>query len=251
MSIFLFNADSAPRLMNLARVIGICTLFSATSVSALATTAAAVNSSNSASISAVGAFAGGSLEGWSERSFEGNTEYELVTDAQTNTQVLKGHTNKQASILYREQTIDLLETPVVNWSWKVDRTFADIDEKAKSGDDFPARLYVVAKTGFLPWETLAINYVWSSQLPVGDSWHNPFTDKAKMVVVESGSANVGTWMSHTRNVAQDFKTFFNTDIDEIDGFAVMVDGDNSQQEAVAWFGEIQFSPEPQSEVTVE
>ena len=227
-----------PRLVGL---ISFCAACNILPFSVNATTTEIVSSNTTLSSSPTEAFAGGSLDGWTERSFEGNTDYQLVTDAETNATVLQGHAKKQASILYREQSIDLLKTPVINWSWKVDRTFTDINEKAKNGDDFPARLYVVAQIGFLPWDTLAINYVWSSQLPVGDSWSNPFTDKARMVAVESGDANVGVWQTHSRNIAEDFKTLFNTDIEEIDGFAVMVDGDNSQQEAVAWFGEISFS----------
>lgn len=239
-------ADVIPQLSKLpglASLLSFCAMCIILPFSANATTTGMTSSINNLSGSVAGAFAGGSLEGWTERSFEGNTDYELVSDAETSTTVLKGHSRKQASILYREQNIDLGKTPIINWSWKVDRTFVDIDEKSKSGDDFPARLYVVAKVGFLPWETLAINYVWSSQQPVGDTWFNPFTEKAKMVAIESGVANVGLWTAHSRNIAEDFKTLFNRDIDEIDGFAVMVDGDNSQQEAVAWFGEISFSPE--------
>jgi len=187
-----------------------------------------------------GHFSNQSLEGWSERSFKGNTEYKLVDDGGVT--VLRGHAKAQASILYREQTINLQKSPIISWSWKVDRAFDDIDERSKSGDDFPARLYVVAKVGFLPWETLAINYVWASDSGPGESWDNPFTDKAKMVVVQSGPDNVGKWMLETRDVEADFREQFGTDIDEIDGYAVMVDGDNSNREATAWFGEIQFSP---------
>ncbi len=187
----------------------------------------------------VRAFAEKSLDGWTERSFDGNTHYELVEDEGVS--VLKGHTMQQASILYREQTVNLRKTPIINWSWKVDRTFMNIDEKAREGDDFPARLYVVAQTGFLPWETVAINYVWASELPIGEIWNNPFTDKAKMVAIQSGDNYVGTWTSHSRNVAQDFKTLFDRDVNEIKGYAVMVDGDNAKVEAVAWFGQIEFS----------
>jgi hypothetical protein len=186
----------------------------------------------------VGDFASESLSGWTERSFDGHTNYELVEEH--GTRVLKGHTVGQASILFREETIDLTSTPLIEWSWKVDRTFKDIDERSREGDDFPARLYVVAQTGFLPWETVAINYVWSSLIPIDASWLNPFTDKARMVVVQSGGMHVGDWIQQRRNVAEDFKTFFNMDITELSGYAVMVDGDNSGMEAVAWFGQIQF-----------
>jgi len=189
-----------------------------------------------------GAFASQSLEGWSERSFDGSTHYELVDD--DGVQVLKGHTMGAASILYREETIDLSQTPVIHWSWKVDRTYMNINEQSREGDDFPARLYVVAQTGFLPWETVAINYVWASESPIGQSWTNPYTDKAKMIAVQSGDSQVGQWSRHTRNVAEDFKRLFDQNIDELSGYAVMVDGDNAQMEAKAWFGEIRFSSKP-------
>jgi len=184
-------------------------------------------------------FAFPTLDGWQERSFEGNSQYELVEE--DGIRVLKGYSEKQASIFYREEKIDLRKTPVINWFWKVDRTFANIDEKAKSGDDFPARLYVVAKVGLLPWDTVAINYVWSSEIPVDEVWPNPFTGKAKMVSIQSGNTYVNQWTQHSRNVAEDFKTLFNRDIEKINGYAVMVDGDNSGQEATAWFGEISFT----------
>lgn len=187
-----------------------------------------------------GDFAAPSLADWSERSFDGNTHYELVDDAGTS--VLKGHTQGQASILYREKTVKLTDNPIISWSWKVDRTYTNIDEMSRDGDDFPARLYVVAQVGFLPWETLALNYVWASNVPVGDSWENPFTDKARMIAIQSGNAMVGDWVSQTRDVEADFKMQFGMDIDEIKGYAVMVDGDNSGKEATAWFGAISFAP---------
>ena len=185
-----------------------------------------------------GNFANDSLKGWKERSFAGNTDYELVEEQ--GKRVLKGHTNGMASILYTERSVNLRNTPLVEWSWKVDRTYEGIDERSREGDDFPARLYVVAKTGFLPWETLAINYVWSGDAPLGDSWANPFTSKARMVVVQTGDQHVGTWVTQQRNVAADFKTYFDTDITDLSGYAVMVDGDNANKEAIAWFGQIQF-----------
>lgn len=191
----------------------------------------------------IAAFSTGSLDGWKERSFAGNTDYRIVRKRGVN--VLKGHTQSQASILYREEKINLISTPIVNWSWKVDRTYSDIDEKSTQGDDFPARLYVVAKTGFLPWETLAINYVWASQAARGDAWRNPYTDKAVMIAIESGNDRVGEWTVHSRNVAQDFKDHFGIQIEELSGYAVMVDGDNAQREATGWFGKIAFTKLPE------
>ena len=187
------------------------------------------------------AFKDPTLRDWKERSFSGNTRYEIVDS--NGTRVLKGTTDSAASILYKEKEIDLTKTPQITWSWKIDSIYQDIDEQTKQGDDFPARLYVVAQTGFLPWQTLAINYVWSSNQDQGVSWSNPFTSKAKMIVVQSGETNAGQWVSQSRNIAADFKEQFGRDIDEISGYAVMVDGDNANKKGTAWFADISFEAE--------
>ncbi|MFK7890651.1 MAG: DUF3047 domain-containing protein [Granulosicoccus sp.] len=181
----------------------------------------------------------GTVEGWKERSFAGNTEYQLVE--LDGVDVLQGHTQGQASIFYKEQDINLEDTPVVNWSWKIERAFENIDERTREGDDFPARLYVVARVGLLPWNTLAINYLWASQNATGTQWASPYTEKAMMVAVQSGNDDAGEWTTHSRNVADDFQTLFGRKVEKIQGYAVMVDGDNTGNEATAWFGNIRFS----------
>jgi hypothetical protein len=178
------------------------------------------------------------LQDWKERSFSGNSQYEIVDI--DGTRVLRGSTNGAASILYKKKTINLKKTPTISWSWKIDGIYKDIEEQTRQGDDFPARLYVVSKTGRLPWQTLAINYVWSSNQDLGESWPNPFTKKAKMVVVQTGNLKAGQWVTQSRNIAADFKELFGRDVERIDGYAVMVDGDNAGKKGTAWFADINF-----------
>lgn len=109
---------------------------------------------------AVGAFSRGSLSGWQSRSFKGETVYEIVEDADLGSTVLSATTNGAASGRYRKMKIDLVKTPFLNWSWKVMNVYPGIDETAKSGDDFPARIYVVAERGLLA--------IRSSQLRLGE-----------------------------------------------------------------------------------
>ena len=175
------------------------------------------------------------LREWKERSFKGNTDY--VRDGTG----IRGETQGAASVLYREEAVDLSQTPILKWRWKISNTYGtEHDEKSKSGDDYPARLYVVFKTGFLPWQTLALNYVWSSNQPIGSSWKNAYTDKAMMIVVDSGDENAELWQRHERDVVEDFRTFYAVDVDELDGYAIMVDGDNTGKSATAWFDDIEF-----------
>jgi hypothetical protein len=57
--------------------------------------------------------------------------------------------------------------------------------------------------------------VWASEVAEGESWTNPYTNKAKMIAVQSGDAHVGSWTVQSRNVAEDFKTHFGMDIKEL------------------------------------
>lgn len=188
-------------------------------------------------------FAEPDLSAWKQMSFKGHSQYKLV-EFQSGIRALQGKTDGQASVLYRESPVDLASTPWLQWNWKVDNVYPEIDEQSKRGDDFPARLYVVARTGVLPWQTHAINYVWASRLPVGEAWKSPYTEKAVMIAVDSGQHELGNWVFRQRNVAADFKQYFDLEIDKLDGYAVMVDGDNTGLQATAWFGDIRFSAAP-------
>ena len=58
-----------------------------------------------------------------------------------------------ASGLFNEMRIDVHKTPLINWSWKVERGLHDKDERSKPGDDYPARIYVVFSGGIAFWKT--------------------------------------------------------------------------------------------------
>lgn len=189
----------------------------------------------------VGGFSASDVSGWTEKSFEGHTQYELVRDRELNKTVLRAHTQGAASGRFRKVTVDLSRTPVLRWSWKIEKPYSNIDEATKAGDDFPVRIYVVVERGFLGLSTRALNYVWAANKPVGTSWPNPFTSQAQMLAVNSGAADAGKWVSHKRNVRDDLKAAFGEDFTEIHVVAIMTDGDNSGQHARSWYGDISFS----------
>lgn len=189
----------------------------------------------------LGAFAEGDLQGWQEKSFSGHSKYELVE--RDGRQVLHASCAGGASVLYREQQIDLTRTPILEWSWRVDAVFAGTDERGKAGDDYPARVYVVVDGGLLPWRTLAVNYVWASTLPAGTEWPNAFTGNAAMLALRSGTDEAGAWHSERRNVRADFRRLHGKRVERIDGVAIMTDCDNTGGTAEAWFGDLRFVAE--------
>ncbi|MDE0048245.1 MAG: DUF3047 domain-containing protein [Rhodospirillales bacterium] len=178
---------------------------------------------------------------WEIEEFEGETHYRVVEiDGR---RVLEADSASTASSLYLEREIDLTETPILAWSWRVDETLAVDDERIKDGDDYAARVYVVASGEGWVDMPRAVNYVWANRSEVGDAWPNPFTSKVMMVAVDSGTGEAGTWRTHRRDVRADFRRLFGMEVDELVGVAVMTDSDNCGQSARAWYGEIAFHPE--------
>jgi hypothetical protein len=188
----------------------------------------------------VGHFSKGSTAGWEEKSFEGETDYSIVETSRA--RVLRARCDDSASGLFRDREIDLTETPVLNWSWRVDDTYGAIDETKKAGDDYPARIYVVVESGLFGTSKRAVNYVWSSNQKVGSRWSNAYADEVTMIAVDSGSPSKGVrWRSHSRNVRRDLERALGEDVDSIDAVAVMTDCDNTDESTTAYYGDISFS----------
>ena len=187
----------------------------------------------------IGDFADNGLKNWQEKSFQGYTDYELVIE--DGRQVVRAESDASASGLYREQTIDLTQTPVLEWRWKVADVLENVDETTQAGDDYAARVYVVFSGGLAFWRTRTVIYVWSSNQPEGSTWHNAFTDNARVIAVQSGKEKTGQWVTERRNVRADYKRLFGDDVEQADAIAIMTDTDNSAQRATAWYGNIRFT----------
>ena len=201
--------------------------------------------------------------GWKPLTFKKvpkHTVYTLVKDGDQ--VVVKAVSQAAASGLTKEVKIDPKEYPIVRWRWRVDHLLTKSDVRRKDGDDYPARLYVTfeydaAKVSFgrkvkykagraifgdIPIG--ALNYIWDTKAPAGDIVDNAYTDFAKMVVIRSGSAGLGTWVEQERNVYEDYKKAFDEEPPLINGVAIMSDTDNTGESAVAYFGDIIFKKAP-------
>ena len=184
-------------------------------------------------------FSQGDLSGWQKKAFAGETRYFLEnSDGRL---ALRADSSAAASGRYREISIDLNKTPILNWTWKVGGILTGNDEHTRKGDDYPARVYVVFSGGVVFWRTRAINYVWSNKQPIGSSWPNAFTDHAHMIAIESGSDRVGQWVTERRDVRADYRRAFDKEPGQADAVAIMTDTDNAGGAITAWYGDIWFT----------
>lgn len=199
-------------------------------------------------------------EGWEPLEFpdiERHSRYRLVND--NGEQVVEATTDNSASGLIARVSVEPGESLILRWRWKVSNVFEQGDARKKSGDDYPARIYVAFEfepdeAGFferarrkavevvfgeeLPGN--ALNYIWANRLPKGDAVANPFSDSTMMVAVNSGPHKTGEWVTVERDIVADYKTAFGRTPPRLVGVAIMSDSDNTGEAATAWYGDIQL-----------
>lgn len=200
---------------------------------------------------------------WEPFTFKGinrHTDYRLVEE--DGKVVVKATAHASASGLMRRISIDPREYPVVQWRWKAANVLEKADIHRREGDDYPARIYIAfeydpAKLSFserikygvakmLHGEHpphAVLNYLWASKAPVGLVAPNAYTDRAMMIVVQSGAENLNAWVEEERNILEDYRNAFKEEPPMISGVAIMTDTDNTGESASAYYGDILFRKE--------
>ena len=173
------------------------------------------------------------------RGADNKTDYSIGSNENGN--YLKAVAENAGSGLGKEIKIDLNKTPFINITWKIEQDLSGINEKTKKGHDFAARVFAVKKTGATPLSNRAINYVFSSNVEVGENWPSPYTKKSIDYVLSTTKENLNKWVTVKANVKEDFKKFHDLNVDELDGLAIMSDTDNSKLTSVAFYQNIYFS----------
>lgn len=153
--------------------------------------------------------------------------------------------------------------PILEWRWRVPGPLDLAHEKTKREDDFAARVYVMfefdaARASWIEKARHslgqkiygaqvpgnAINYVWTSRVPAGETWTSPYTENAKLVSL--GFGTLKEWKQERVDVAADYRKLFGAAPPPVLAIAVMSDSDNSCRTTEAWFAEISLRARPQS-----
>ena len=187
-----------------------------------------------------------------------HTEYSLALDADI--WVVKAQSSASASGLIHRVEIDPRQLPVLRWRWKVSGVLSQGDVSRKSGDDYPARVYVTfaydaSKLKFTDRAkyqaarlvygeyppTGTVTYIWANKAAIGTVVPNPFSDRVMMFVLQSGTARRMQWVQEERNVYEDYRLAFGHEPPRISGVALMTDTDGTGESVTAYYGDIIFS----------
>lgn len=196
-------------------------------------------------------------EGWRPLAIKSTKPSELQLVRDEGATVLRVSSNASTGAAGYSIPGDDRRRAILSWRWKIDRVVEGADLARKDGDDYAARVYVFFD---IPEEELALTesmklglarliygpdvpaaaicYVWDNRNPVGTSAWNAYTDRVRMVVLESGGARAGKWVVEIRDVAADYRAAFGSEkVPPLKGIAAGNDTDQTGESATAWFGD--------------
>lgn len=192
---------------------------------------------------------------WIISRFNRKTQYKIVE--QDGAKVLEAFAERSASGVLQEVSIEPARFPQLSWRWRVSDLPKEADITRRGSDDSPASVIVSfegdkSKFDFedrskadmvklfsgreMPYATLI--YVWDNKLPVDSMLDNVHSGRAKMIVVESGAARVGKWLSFNRDVMEDFQRAFNEAPGKIISVGVMSDSNATNSVVTTHYGDI-------------
>lgn len=145
----------------------------------------------------------------------------------------------------------------IRWTWKTRDVIRNADNSQKQREDAPLRLFVAfdgdhstlslrdqlmlemarITTGReMPYATLM--YIWGGRRAEGTVLPNPYTDRVRMIVVDSGSRHANQWRCHERDLRADYRKAFGTEPGKVIAVGLMTDTDNTRSRVEAWYGDI-------------
>jgi hypothetical protein len=190
---------------------------------------------------------------WSLNRFKGPSRYDLVADGGTT--VVRARARNSASGMIQHLDVDPRENPLLSWRWKV----KELAPSQSSADDSPARVVVsfsgdLDKLSFgdrmfynnfrlfsgqqLPYA--ALMYVWGSRTPKDGIVPNRYTSRIKIIAVQSGPGNLGTWQDETRDVREDFRRAFGEEPGKIISIGILTETDVDNRDLETYYGDIAF-----------
>jgi len=169
------------------------------------------------------------------------TQYDVVDIA--GVMALHAVSRSSNAGLVRELSIDNPSAGTrLMWDWRIHAPLENNQlERKRSGDDYAARVCIIFEDSLIPLRTHAINYVWAAHEPVDSVFASPYSSRVGMFVLRSGENLKGQWVHEDRDVFADYRKYFGTDPSRITAVGIVVDTDNTDSEAEAWFSQLTCS----------
>jgi hypothetical protein len=180
-------------------------------------------------------------EGWKGQNW-GSPKYDFSVVNDDGRKALHMRSANEGSTVSKDikGKIDLKDTPVLEWSWKVTALPKNGDSCHKTTDDQAAQVFVVWPRFPEAVRSQIIGYVWDTTEPVGKICKSEKTGTVTYVVVRSGTADLGTWVTERRNVVEDYRKIYEGTPDAPAAVSIAIDSNDTRSAAESFIGGILF-----------
>lgn len=166
-------------------------------------------------------------------------DFTVVQDGANKALHLKS--DNDSSSISKEIKVDVKDYPILEWKWKVVELPPRGNARKAETDDEAAQLYITFPRFPTAVRSRIIGYIWDSTEPAGASFQSTKVSNVHYVVVRSGSADLGKWITERRNVLEDFKKIYGEAPGEPAGaITLSINSQNTEARAESFFGEILF-----------
>jgi len=190
------------------------------------------------------------LDNWEDLHFE---KIQRHSTYEIDDSILVAKSDNSASGIKFKKNYDIFRYPVLKFSWKINNVFEKGNALEKDGDDYPIRIYVMFQynpdnAGF--WDSVkydfaksiygeypphsSLNYIWSNKEQEKRIITSPYTDKAKMLVLDSSTDHLNQYRTHEVNVLEDYKKAFGKNPPKNVTIAIMTDSDNTHEKSLSY-----------------
>jgi hypothetical protein len=181
-------------------------------------------------------------EGWLGGQTWGLPQHDMTIEENEGHRVLHLKSKIESSAVRKDirGKINLKDTPVLEWTWKAIALPKNGDCRKKTADDQAAQLYLVWPRFPEAVRSQIIGYIWDTTTPAGSIVRSEKTATVTYVVVRSGAADLGKWITERRNVVEDYKKIYGGQPDGLGYISIAIDSDDTISSAESFFGKILF-----------
>ncbi|HLF47887.1 MAG TPA: DUF3047 domain-containing protein [Methylomirabilota bacterium] len=183
-------------------------------------------------------------DGWKAQNW-GSPAYDFRIDAQNPNKILHLKSQGDSSNVSKEIKVDVKQYPFLQWRWKAVTLPKGADSRRKESDDQACQVYVTFPRFPSLVRSRIISYVWDSTAPTGTVVQSQKTGLVTYVILRSGPAELGQWLTETRSVLEDYKKIYGEEPGEqVGAISIGIDSDDVKDRAECFVGEIAFKKQP-------
>lgn len=172
----------------------------------------------------------------------GSPAYDMTIAEDGGKKVLHLKSKSEGSTISKEVKgkINLKDTPILEWSWKMVALPKGGNSCVKAADDQAGQVFVMWPRFPEQLRSRIIGYVWDTTQPVGTTCKSEKTGMVTYIVVRSGAAEVGKWFTEKRNVRDDFKKIYGEEAENPGVVSISIDSNDTNSYAESFIGPIAF-----------